>query len=158
MTTKLIFFSMLLLMTSCQSQKVNSTDNKTKMEQTKDKNLVYLNEGENVFLKDYQMNVTFKKVTEDSRCPKDANCIWEGVATVEIEMTGTYSRPRTITLNTITDTDKKYTNTGIYAHHRITLVQLLPESKPNNSDNTSYEVGLKIEKIDLKPMAEATTN
>ena len=33
--------------------------------------------------------VTFLKVVEDSRCPLDVNCIWEGQATVLVEVTET---------------------------------------------------------------------
>lgn len=69
--------------------------------------LVYLKEGENI-LKDQQMNVTFKQITEDSRCPENARCVWQGVATAEIELMGTYTRPVILTINDIDMPDKGY--------------------------------------------------
>ena len=37
--------------------------------------ILYLSEGENKFLKEYNMNVTFKRI-EDGHCPEGVNCIW----------------------------------------------------------------------------------
>ncbi len=33
--------------------------------------IIYFSEGENKFLEEYQMNVTFKGISEDSRCPEE---------------------------------------------------------------------------------------
>ena len=47
--------------------------------------LVKISEGETVTFK--KATVKFLKVIEDSRCPADVNCIWEGQATVLVAVT-----------------------------------------------------------------------
>ena len=49
--------------------------------------LVKIPLGETVAFK--KATVKFLKVVEDSRCPTDVNCIWEGQATVLVEVTET---------------------------------------------------------------------
>src|SRR5688500_18294200 len=43
-----------------------------------------LGPGESVSLADGVLSVRFERVTEDSRCPRGVNCVWEGDAVVAI--------------------------------------------------------------------------
>lgn len=47
--------------------------------------LVKIPLGESILIENHTIN--FIKVIEDSRCPKDANCIWAGRAKILVEVT-----------------------------------------------------------------------
>ena len=42
------------------------------------------------------VSVTFQRVEEDSRCPPEAVCVWEGVALVALDLDGTPHRLRVV--------------------------------------------------------------
>lgn len=120
--------------------------------------IFYLSEGENIFLNDEQMNVTFKGVSEDSRCPQGTNCIWQGAATAQIELMGTYTRPVTLSLNTLDDTAKGFAKSKKFNGYAVTLETLTPY--PSNSESGrnlkgKYRIGLRIGKDSL-PTARAS--
>ena len=118
------------------------------------KGMIYLKEGENKFLKEYEMNVTFKRMVEDSRCPKDVQCIWAGNAIAEVEFMGTYTRPVTVQLSTSNDASKGYANTEIFNGYKITLEDVTPETtsaKGFKSLKGSYQIALKFEKDSGSP-------
>lgn len=113
-------------------------------------NVIYLKEGENKFLKEYDMNVTFKRMVEDSRCPKGVQCIWAGNAMAEIELMGTYTRPITLKLSTMNDANKNYINTQEFNGYSVSLVDVTPETtsaKGFKDLKGTYKVALKFEKV-----------
>ena len=118
------------------------------------KGMIYLKEGENKFLKEYEMNVTFKRMVEDSRCPKDVQCIWAGNAIAEVEFMGTYTRPVTVQLSTSNNASKGYANTEKFNGYKITLEEVSPETtsaKGFKSLKGSYQIALKFEKDSGSP-------
>ncbi len=150
-------FSVLIL-ASCKPQnnadntKENSemTENKSHQESEK-QGIVYLKEGENKFLKEYQMNVTFKQMSEDSRCPKDVNCIWAGNATAEVEVMGTATRPMILKLSTMNDLNKGYSKMQNFNRFNISLVEVSPETTSEKGFNAlkgQYKIGIKIERAE----------
>ena len=113
--------------------------------------IVYLKEGENKFVKEYQMNVTFKQMSEDSLCPKDVNCIWAGVATADVEFMGLATRPMTLQISTINDANKGYTKTQSFNGYNISLVSVTPETTSEKGFKAlkgTYQIGLKFEQGD----------
>lgn len=111
--------------------------------------VIYFNEGENKFLKEYEMNVTFKKLIEDSRCPEGVNCIWQGAATAEVELMGLATRPYTVRVSTISDTQKGYSKAADFNGYTITLANVTPtptQSKGYKSLQGTYKIGLRISK------------
>jgi hypothetical protein len=72
------------------------------------------------------LRLDFLGVSEDSRCPMDVVCIWQGNATVQIAvgLGRGLSFPRT--LNT-SEPDARVD----YAGYRVTLLQLLPVPRAN---------------------------
>lgn len=111
--------------------------------------VIYFKEGENKFLKEYEMNVTFKRMVEDSRCPKDVECIWPGNAIAEVEFMGIYTRPVTKQLSTMNDANKGYSNTEKFNGYSITLTEVTPETtseKGFKSLKGSYRIALQFEK------------
>ena len=120
-----------------------------KKEQQNTSNVIYFKEGENKFLKEYETNITFKQITEDSRCPKDVNCIWAGVATAEIEVMGLHTRPVTMKLSTINDANKNYRKSQNFNGFSISLVEISPETTADKGFKAlkgSYKIGLKFAK------------
>lgn len=118
------------------------------------KGMIYLKEGENKFLKEYEMNVTFKRMVEDSRCPKDVQCIWAGNAIAEVELMGIYTRPVTVQLSTSNDANKGYANSEKFNGYKITLQDVTPETtsaKGFKSLKGSYQIALKFEKDSGSP-------
>lgn len=118
--------------------------------------MVSLKEGENKFVKELGMNVTFKKIVEDSRCPKDVNCVWEGVATAEIEVMGLETRPMTLRISTLTQ-GEKYKKVQQFNGYNISLDQLTPETtsgKGMKQLQGSYKIVLKFNKSEA---SSATT-
>lgn len=116
---------------------------------------IYLTEGQNIFVKDLQMNVTFKKMLEDSRCPKDVNCIWQGVATAEIELMGTATRPRTYRISSLNMPEKGLEKDVVFDGYQITLNEITPhptQSQNFKSMQGKYKIGLTFKKVaDVDP-------
>mgnify|MGYP005836882441 CR=1 FL=1 len=50
-----------------------------------------------------ELQVSFTRVLEDSRCPADLVCVWAGNAKVEIELTFSGAGRSTVTLNSTLD-------------------------------------------------------
>lgn len=131
-----------------------------KKEQQNTSNIIYFKEGENKFLKEYETNVTFKQITEDSRCPKGVNCIWAGVATAEIELMGLYTRPITLKLSTINDANKNYHKSQNFNGFSISLVEISPETTADKGFKAlkgSYKIGLKFAKENSENQDGTTT-
>jgi hypothetical protein len=158
-----MFFKILLsgfaffTLVNCQSQKL-AKESETKTEEmtnnpsnneVSQENLIYLKEGETKFLKDQQMNVTFEKIKEDSRCPEGVTCIWQGAATASITIMTTTSRPIQIELSSIDMPAKSLNKTQNIAGYNITLEKVLPNVDQKNTSlglKGKYQIALKIEK------------
>lgn len=76
--------------------------------------IIYFNEGENKFLEEYQMNITFKGISEDSRCPEGVNCIWAGAALAQVEVMGTSTRPRILNLASTDFPSRNYKQSAVF--------------------------------------------
>jgi hypothetical protein len=150
---------------ACQTQKIktnaeippNLPSEKTTVKQADDETtpkatqngIIYLNEGENKFLKEYGINITFKKMIEDSRCPQGKNCIWAGVATAEIEVMGMETRPATIKISTMQDAAKGYSGSENFNGYQIEMANLIPYPKANQEIKSlegKYKIEIKIRK------------
>jgi hypothetical protein len=69
-----------------------------------------------------QLSLTFLSVSQDSRCPKGAHCIWEGNGKVIIQLTSQGQKAVTIELNTATSLPSEAT----YLSYKISLLDLQP--------------------------------
>lgn len=110
---------------------------------------INLKEGQTLYFKDNKTNITFKRMTSDSRCPEDVNCIWAGVATAEIELLGPSKRPLTILLSTMDDANKGFQKNVNFDGYHYSLTNVSPglTSKKGFKDlKGQYKIGLKIEK------------
>lgn len=162
MLHKTLIFSLgLLFLINCNAQKETKTSTKVNVDETgttkvtqKDAEIIYFSEGENKFLKEQQMNVTFKRISEDSRCPKDVNCIWAGVAVAQVEVMGTTTRPMTLSLASTDNKAKNYSQSATFNGYTISLVDVQPY--PNAAEgakalNGKYKIGITIKKAGENP-------
>ncbi|WP_027380642.1 hypothetical protein [Chryseobacterium daeguense] len=132
-----------------QKLKVYVEDNGETRISTKEGEIIYFNEGENKFLKEYQMNVTFKGISEDSRCPKDVTCIWSGVAVAQIEVMGTTTRPMTLSIATMDNKGRNYNKSAVFNGYTISLAEVNPypgAAEGTKALNGKYKIGIIIKK------------
>ncbi|WP_419494073.1 hypothetical protein [Chryseobacterium bernardetii] len=153
MLHKIILFSLgIFALTGCDAQKKAKADLKTTEMATNTKSdeqkndLIYLSEGENKFLLDYKMNITFKGITEDSRCPEGVNCIWAGAALAQIEVMGTSTRPVLLNLASMDFPSKNYHQSAEFNGYTITLQEVTPYPKAGGAEELKgkYKIGVSI--------------
>lgn len=108
----------------------SKTVNSTYPTQKPAMDVVRLLETQNIFLEEHKMNITFKKVTEDSRCPMNVRCIKPGDAKLEIEVMGIATRPKKFLVST-----EKNENFFVFNGMKFTLENLYP--------SLSTEIGMK---------------
>lgn len=156
MLNKTIIFSLgLLFLINCNAQKnkISTKESASPTESTKvnhkDSEIIYFNEGENKFLKAYEMNVTFKGISEDSRCPKDVTCVWAGVAVAQLEIMGIATRPMTLNLATLDNKARNYNKSTEFNGYTISLADVQPypgASEGSKALKGKYKIGITIKK------------
>lgn len=117
----------------------------------KNGNIIYFSEGENKFLPEFQMNVTFKGIAEDSRCPEGTQCVWAGVAVANIEFMSTTSRPMILQFSTVEVKVKDYHKTQSFNGYTISLKELAPypsAQEGTKSLSGKYKIAIEITKDD----------
>ncbi|WP_027385884.1 hypothetical protein [Chryseobacterium gregarium] len=156
---KIIIYSLgVVSLMNCNAQNQSATAEKTtattgtgtaKSNPMKDEKVIYFKEGENRFLKEYQMNVTFKGISEDSRCPEGVSCIWAGTAVAQVEVMGTATRPMTLSIATTDNTGRNYSKSAEFNGYTVSLVEVNPY--PKSAEGTqalkgTYQIGITITK------------
>nr|UVT38146.1 hypothetical protein CEMC19_00029 [uncultured bacterium] len=158
---KVIILSLgIFALTGCDAQKKSRINTKaaemsTGIKSTSPDNqkdgFIYLSEGENKFLRQYQMNVTFKGISEDSRCPEGVNCIWAGVALAQVEVMGTSTRPMILNLASGDFPGRNYHQSAEFNGYTITLQDVAPYPKSQDGAKAlagKYKIGITIKKAD----------
>ncbi|ASE62217.1 hypothetical protein FE904_11415 [Chryseobacterium indologenes] len=147
-------------LTGCDAQKKMKNDPKkpdamsdTKATKPNDQKegIIYFTEGENKFLKAYGMNVTFKGISEDSRCPEGVNCIWAGVAVAQIQVMGTATRPMTLELASMDHPSRNYHQSTDFNGYMISLQEVTPYPKSEGGTAAlagKYKIGISIKKAE----------
>lgn len=95
--------------------------------------------GRKVSLTDIPLQITFAELLGDSRCPRDATCVWEGLAAIRLTVTaGAESTP--------VDLDTAQSSTAVVFGYKIHLegVSPYPTSTRPQIDPTGYSVRLKV--------------
>lgn len=142
---------------NCNAQKETTKQTTTKQEATivnetplkKEGKIIYFREGENKFLQEFQMNITFKNIAEDSRCPEGTQCVWAGVAVANVEFMSTTSRPMILQLSTAEVKGKDYHKTQSFNGYSISLKEITPyptSQKGTKSLSGMYKIGIEISK------------
>lgn len=152
----LVFLSLM----NCNAQKDSQTPTKNSettatesIPRSKNSDVIYFNQGENKFLKEYEMNVTFKGISEDSRCPEGVACIWAGVAVADVEVMGLATRPVVLHLATTENAGRNYFQSAEFNGYTISLTEVNPYPTSQKSAKTlagNYRIGITIKKIGEK--------
>ena len=156
---KTIFLSLgVLSLLNCKSQKINAEHTKVEISEngevktsTKAGETIHFKEGEKKFLKEYEMTVSFKEISEDSRCPKDVQCIWSGVAVAQVEVMGTTTRPMILNLASMENAGRNYHKSANFNGYTFTLTEINPypeSSKGTASLKGNYNIGITIKKTE----------
>ncbi|MEV6429060.1 hypothetical protein [Nocardia sp. NPDC051463] len=96
--------------------------------------------GNTMRVDDDRVRVSFDKVSQDSRCPKDVDCVWEGDATVIATVT-VGSTPSRQELHS----NRRLASAAIVDGYRIELKTLSPEPLSSQSISPSdYRVALLV--------------
>ncbi|MFZ4929713.1 hypothetical protein [Chryseobacterium sp. Mn2064] len=146
-------------LTGCNAQKKAKADTKKSIDMSQSAkkthlpdqkgSLIYFNEGENKFLREYQMNVTFKGISEDNRCPEGVNCIMAGAAIAQIEVMGTSTRPTILSLASTDYPGRDYRQSANFNGYMITLQEVTPypqQQEGAKALNGKYKIGITIKK------------
>ena len=81
--------------------------------------------GQVVFIQDEELSVRFTSVTEDSRCPRGATCVWEGRVSCLVQLTDeTSSSPMLLTAPGLTE---QYSEEQFKEYHLLFQVTPYPE-------------------------------
>ena len=109
-----------------------------------------LDVGQTVSVDDAELSIKFVRVTEDSRCPANVQCIWAGNGQIEIEARDD-GQPNTLALNTMEGA--KEVVVGLY---RIQLLALEPSPVAGqNLPEGNYRATLQVSRSDLVCTEEA---
>jgi hypothetical protein len=84
--------------------------------------------------------ITFDSVSEDSRCPSDVQCVWEGNAAVAVEVRASGETPATLSLNTNPALGAEAT----YVGYSIELLALAPYPRTTLERNEHYLATLTV--------------
>jgi len=98
--------------------------------------------NQSIFFDDYEM--IFSEILDDSRCPTDIQCVWEGYISISLDVKNK-EKVQNIILTTV---DKTTTHFDSY---EINLVNVLPypfSTKPINPEE--YSVTISISQVDEK--------
>lgn len=157
MYRSIIFSLGLISLMNCKTQKEVSNQSKSEIKNESysknEESIIYFNEGENKFIPEFQMNITFKNIAEDSRCPQGTQCVWAGVAVANVEFMSTTSRPMILQLSTAEVSGKSYHKTQNFNGYSINLVEVTPQ--PNVKEGTKslsgkYRIGITIKKENIQ--------
>jgi hypothetical protein len=94
---------------------------------------VSLKPGERTTLRGEALTIELISVSNDSRCPSEAVCVWQGNAEVKVKLTQGASPSASVQLNTaaMIDTSKtaQYPSQANYLSYTIRLTELQPRPK-----------------------------
>ena len=90
-----------------------------------------------------EFNIKFISVTEDSRCPVDANCVWAGNAKVSVKITDKNGVSKTMVMNTTMGPQgDQYRGWAIY------LTELSPAPKSGTAiKQKAYKATFSIQRL-----------
>lgn len=136
MNFKLLYVApFLLLMSNCKTQTAKPETSVVS------NNTIKINLEKQVKIPNSKITLKFKEVTEDSRCPVDVTCVWEGVATVNIEA-NSGNQTMNFSVGTRDFSAKNISKSFSFSGYRFTVTELVPQpgGKPQATSVTlKYE-------------------
>ncbi len=137
MNFKLLYIaSFLLLIINCKTQ-----TSKTETSVVSN-NTVKIDLEKQVKIPNSKINLKFTEVTEDSRCPVDVTCVWEGIATVNI-VANSNNQTTNFSVGTRDFSAKNISKSFNFSGYKFTLTEVAPQ--PGEKQQAA-SVTLKYEK------------
>ncbi len=141
MNIKLLFcVPFLLLISNCKTQ-----TSKTETSVTTN-NIIAIGLNKQVKIPNSKISLQFKDIVEDSRCPVNVTCVWEGVAIIDIDAI-TDGQATNFKVATKDFLPKNAAKSFSFSGYKFTLTELKPQ--PGGKTETA-SVTLKYEKLDQK--------
>ena len=112
--------------------------------QTSGDNTLTIGINEKTTIPNSKISLEFKEIVEDSRCPVDVTCVWEGIAIVNMDATNGNQKTNFQISNQNLE-DKNITRSISVSGYKITWQQLKPQ--PGGKEETPF-VTLQYKKID----------
>ena len=112
----LIFAPVLLLMSNCKTQSQT---------QTSGDNTLTIGINEKTTIPNSKISLEFKEIVEDSRCPVDVTCVWEGIAIVNLKASNG-SETKNIQLATKDFEPKNTKKNTNFDGYKISLIDVKP--------------------------------
>ena len=101
-----------------------------------------LSPGETATVSGTNVRVTFERVSEDSRCPTDVNCIWEGDAVVVLKVK---AEDQEATREVHTQGGASRSRQARAGNYLVTLVRLDPAPRSTGAiEPSAYRATLKV--------------
>ena len=98
--------------------------------------------GQTAVLASEGLRVTFETVSNDSRCPAGATCVWEGDATAKLTMAKRGQEKSSVELHT----NARFDREASYHGYRVVLESVRPYPKVNQTiPARAYVVSLRVE-------------
>ena len=99
-----------------------------------------LRPGQEVVVENTKIRIMFNSVPEDTRCPKDVQCVWAGNGKVNLALKKSKKKSISVIVNTGMEPRE-----AEYRGYRVMLIKLSPEPKSGEVIPASeYEVTLKV--------------
>ncbi|WP_027382285.1 hypothetical protein [Epilithonimonas caeni] len=131
----LLFAPLLLLMSNCKTQSQTQTSENGN-------NTITIGINRSVKIPNSKISLEFLNIAEDSRCPVNVTCVWEGIAKVNVE--GTDGNQKTnFQVGTRDFLPQNVSKSFSFSGYRFTLTDLKPY--PGGKEE-SESVTLKYEK------------
>lgn len=124
MKIRILLFACLFLLISCRTQTTAPVANN---------NTVTIEINKKVKIPNANITLEFANILEDSRCPANVNCVWQGIAILDIHATSQQA-PANFELATMDFEPKKASQSFSYAGYRFTLQSLT--AQPGSKDKT----------------------
>ena len=98
--------------------------------------------GETVAVAGEDLHVTFESVTEDSRCPEGAQCVWEGDAVARVTLVKSPEKSVTVDLHT----NGRFDREAEYHGYVVGLVDIAPHPRTDKPrDPKAYVATLRVD-------------
>jgi len=121
MNIKTIFcIPLLLLMSNCKTQTAKTETTAVT------NNTVTIGLEKQAKIPNSKVTIQFKEVVEESRCPIDVTCVWEGIAIINVDAVSG-NQKQNFQVATRDFLQKNLTNSFNFSGYRFTLVELKPQ-------------------------------
>ncbi len=106
--------------------------------------------GKSTAIPAQKLAVSFERVTEDSRCPKDVECFWAGQISVVVGLKKANKKLGTAKLTVQGSRYVTPKSIGKIGGYRVKIIEVAPEKGPQNAPGTAQRVTLIVQN---KPFA-----